>query len=259
MSYSLIGHFVDIKNKKRIVSAELGFMKNLNTMRYSNEFEGITATGVTKDEEYPDITMYTYTEFNGYYSKGVLEDPLLKDSFIKKNTTHREGVEGFVFDKDFIEKNKETFEKYEQHPSFEEMVHKSDDFDSKYVMVYYRETKKNQGTWFKASDFDGVEDKYKKEFYDRKSRVDKLNAMKDTKDWFEMSEDARNNFLEELSYAEDDLQDAEWKYWSIQKMNNIIDFIKEDVGFPYKDETGSTRYKWNYDDNREIEIYIEVD
>lgn len=74
-----------------------------------------------------------------------------------------------------------------------------------------------------------------------------------------MSEEARNNLLEELGWAEEDFQDADWKYWSIQKMVNILDFIKEDVGFMSKDETGSTRYMRNYNDKREIEVYVEVD
>ena len=260
MGYSLIGHFVDVKNKKRMVSADLGFMKNLNERRYSNEFEGINATGKTKDEDYPEITEYTYTEFQGYYQKSVIDDPELKGNFVIKEKTHKEGINGYCFDKAFIEEHKETFEKYEVHPSLEEMVKGgTEDFNKKTVLLYYRETKKNNGTWFKSSDFTGSEEKFKKEYEEKKSRVDKLKSLKDTKEWFEMSEDGRNNCLEEINWAEEDLQDAEWKYWSIQKMNHIIDFICEDVGFPYKDETGSTRYMWNYDDKREIEIYIEVD
>ena len=261
MSYSLIGHFVDVHNKKIIVSAELGFMKNLNTMRYSNEFENITATGTAKDEDYPEITEHTYTEFQGYYQKSVINDPELKDNFIVKEKTHKEGINGYCFDKAFIEEHKEIFEKYEVHPTLEELMKKdsSEDIEKKYLLLYYREAKKNHGTWFKPNDFEDAVDDIKKEYEEKKARIDKLKSLKDTRDWFEMSEEARNNLLKELGWAEEDFQDADWKYWAIQKMVNILDFIKEDVGFMYKDETGSTRYMWNYDDKREIEIYIEVD
>jgi hypothetical protein len=102
-------------------------------------------------------------------------------------------------------------------------------------------------------------DGFEKEYEEKKTRLNKLKSLKDTKEWFEMSEKAQNNLLSEIGWAEEDLQDIEWKYWSIQKMVNVLDFIEEDVGFMYTDETGATGYTWKYEDKREIEVYIEVD
>ncbi len=260
MSYSLIGHFVDVKNKKIICSAELGFMKNLNERRYSNEFEGITPTGTANDDDYPEITKYHSTEFIGYFKKEFLDDVKLYGTYREKlRKEMNTEAKSYVLLDGKYESNKEYMEKYAANLSLNELLNKGDDFDQKYILLYRSDTKSSNGTWFKLSDFSGVQDFLRKEYEEKKVRLDKLNSMKDTTEWFEMSENARNNLLEEIGYASEDLEEIEWKYDSIVKMNNILDFINEDLGFRYEDEDGCTRYSWKYNDNREIEIYIEVD
>jgi hypothetical protein len=259
MSYSLIGHFVDVNNKKVIVSAELGFMKNLNSRRYSADFEEIDSTSKTKMEDYSEITTYIYTDFQGYYKKDILEDPFFKQMFTVKNNTFRNGEPGYVFDKDFIEKHKEDFEKYSMSPSLEDLVNKSDELKEKAVIVYYRETKETSGIWYSMKDFEDAVPNIRKEYEEVKARLAKLEGMKDTYEWFKLDENAQNNILEEIGWVKEEVEDKEWKYDSIVKMTNILDFIKHDVGFKYVDEDGSTKYNWYYDDNREIDVFIEVD
>lgn len=260
MSYSLIGHFVDVKNKKVICSAELGFMKNLNERRYSNDFEGVTPTGTAHDEDYPEITRYRSIEFIGYFKKSFLDDDefygAYKEKIRKEMNTE---AKAYVFLDGKYEPQKEKLEKYSANLSLNELMNKGDDFDKKYILLYRSEIKDSGGTWFKASDFAGVQDSIKKDYEEKKARFSKLNSMKDTKEWFEMSETGQNNLLEEISYISEDLEDVEWKYDAIVKMNNILDFITEDLGFRYNDEDGCTRYSWKYNDNRDVEIYIEVD
>lgn len=260
MSYTLIGHFVDVKNKKLICSAELGFMKNLNTRRYSNDFDGIDPTGTADGKEYPFLTEYRSSSFIGYYRKEFLDDESIKGLYKEKvNNEISTEADSYVFLEGEYDSCKDYIKKYEAKLSVSEIMEKKSDFRDNYIILYASEVTEVNGKWFKASDFLGVQDKLRNEFFEKKSRLDKLNSMKDTRDWFEMSESARNNLIEEIGYAKEDLEEAEWKYDSIVKMNNILDFISEDLGFRYVDEDGCTRYKWYYDDNREIEVYIEVD
>jgi len=258
MSYTLIGHFVDVKNKKVICSAELGFMKILNSMRYSNEFDDVIPTGKTKDSDYPEITQYTDCEFLGYFKKEFLDDTKFYGSYKEKTRNDiRSEVKSYVFLQGMYDGIKNEVKEYIVNLPFNEIS--SPDFNEKYILLYNSEIKASNGTWFGASDFKDVEEKLKSEYFSKKERVQKLNSLRDTKDWFEMSDDARNNVLEEIGYAEEDFEETGYKYESAVKINNILDFIQSDLGFRYINGDGETRYEWNYDDDREIEIYIEVD
>ena len=67
MSYSLIGRFVDVNNRRHVIDAELGFLKCLNDRSYSYHFSDINSTSQTKNSDYPDVTSYIDYKFSDYY------------------------------------------------------------------------------------------------------------------------------------------------------------------------------------------------
>lgn len=259
MSYGLMGHFVDVKNKKVIVSAEIDFMKNLNSTRYSSDFEGIVSTSHTCNEEYPSITSYMSREFKGYYDRSILEDPLFADNNTIITNTYRKNDTGYVFKSEFFDENEEFFKKHEVSLPLKDLVDNEDrSAEEKLVLVFVSEKKQSRGTWYKMNDFVSELERFEKKYEERKARVAKLVAMQDTVEWFEMSEDARNNLLEEIGYAEEDADYSKYEYMSLQKMCNVLEFVAENVTFAYTDECGQTHYKWAYEDNRDIEVFVEV-
>ena len=258
MSYSLIGKFVDVKNKKRIIDAELDFLKNLNDTRYSCRFSDITSSSKTKDDDFPDVTTYVEHNYIGYYKREVMETDWAKGAFYKYNKPYGNPGIGYTVEKKFFEEHDSDFKEFEVRPTVEEMM-KGFDADSNTICLYTRENARTSGIWYTASDFEKGKEIIEKEYNELLEKKRKLDALKYSKDWYGMKEAAKNEFLEDYGYLSEDLEDAEWKVWSINKIINILDFMNDNVGFRQVDEYGETSYVWNYDDERQIEVYIEVD
>lgn len=243
MGYTLVGHFVDVQNKKEIASAYLDFMKNLNEVRYSCEFEHVFSSSNVRSDEYPDVTSYKSMEMFGYYKSDVLNDPDLKDAISEHNSNFNKNTYGRDFeyevDEVFFEKNKDKFQKYEI-PVFELKDNET------YVTLGCMTTEQRNGIWYTAADFENAATAYLKEYDKATERFNKLNALNNTKDYFEMSENAKNEFLSELSFAEEAVSDAKCRYECICKMNNIMDFMSSD--FIIHD---------SYYGMRDIEVFVE--
>ena len=255
MSYSLIGHFVDVDNKKVMLSADVSFLKNINTTRYSNKFEKIMPSGKSIDSDYPEITTYTYADFENYYSKSILNDPEISNSFAhyEANGGYSNPADMYIVDSDFFNVNKDVFEKYLVSPP---NGFPNADFIANNISIYVRKCDKNCGNWFKESDFEKFLPDFENEYKSKEKQYNYLQSMRNSKDWFEMSETGRNNLLDEISVVGEDLEDAKWKYFSVLKFLNIIEFLRTDVCEMQKDCNGCTNHLWNVNENHEIEIYI---
>ena len=258
MSYSLIGKFVDVKNKRRIMDAELDFLKNLNDTRYSCRFADVESSSTTNDDDFPDVTTYIEHDYVGYYNRKIMQTQWAGQNFREYIKPHSNPGLGYSVDKAFFEDHRADFEMFVVSPTVEEMM-KGFDEKSDIICVYTRKDAKSGGIWYKQEDFEKGKEIIEKHYNEILEKKQKLDAIKYSKDWYEMSEKARNEFLEDYSYIEEDLEDAQWKVWSVNKIINILDFFNENYGERVVDVYGETSYVWNYDDKRQIEVYIEVD
>jgi len=260
MSYSLIGHFVDVKNKRIFFSGDVSFLKNLDCRRYSAQFSDITATGGKYKDNFQDIIVDYVIDFENYYDKEILDNPEIIKGLISgyKPESYKPSERiNYVVDETFLKEHKSVFEEYKLSPSIEETLNGFENNEN-VIPVYLKKKTKVEGLWYKASDFEDAKDKIYKEYEEARKKVEKLESIKYTKEWFEWTEEGRGNLLEELSWANSDLEDKLWQKESLDKMLNILDFLKEDLGYRVINQWGQTRYKWNYDEPREIEIFIEV-
>ena len=255
MSYTFIGTFVDVKNKRRIASAELGRLKSLNTHRYACDLKDIHPTGTAKDEDYPEITMDVHYEYISYFKKELL-DKFSLNHYRKKDWNKTQNA--YFVDENFYNEHKEEFAPYEIKVTLEDYKSFNEN-STDIVILYEKRIRKNNGQWYRKEDFEKVEETLGKTYIDKIIELHELKKLKNTKEWFEMSEDAKNSYLSEVGYLEEAINEYhEPEYNAIEYILNIFDFL-EDVGTPVYNEFGELRYEWNYDDKREIELYIEVD
>lgn len=255
MSYGFLGTFVDVKNKRVIMTAELDRLKALNLQRYACVLKDITPTGTANDEDYPDITNDVYYDYVGYYRPNILENALGFTPYRKKEWNKTKNA--YYLYEDVVEANKTLLSKYEIKPTLEELQTFNEDGDD-IIILYARKTKNNGGSWYRYSDFSKAEEKIKEEYFKKRDELNELRKLRNTKDYFEMSEDGKNSYLSEVGYLEESLEEYESEYQAIEYILNIFEFFKEDVAYPSINNFDEKSYTWYYDDKREIELYIEV-
>lgn len=258
MSYSYLGTFVDVKNHRKIITADISRLKSLNQYAYKCDLKDICPTGKAKDEDYPDITTDILYEFVSYYDREKLFKSGIKiniQPYRKKEWNKTK--DAFYVTEEEYEKYKEAMEPYAVNPSLEEL--KTFDEDDKGIIILYkRYKKKNDGQWYRAADFEKVEKALKDTYQSKVLELHELKKLRNTKDWFEMSEEAKNSYLEEVSYLESAIEEEyEPEYEAVEYILSIFSFLEEE-GLPVPNEFGEISYEWSYDDNREIELYIEV-
>ena len=246
MSYGFLGTFVDVHNKRVLFTAELNRLKSLN----------LRGTGTAKDEDYPDITTDVYYDYVGYYKKEILESGIIFYPYRKKEWNQTKNA--YYLSEMVIGGNIGLLQAYEIRPSLDELTTFNEDNDD-IIILYAKKIKKNGGQWYRYDDFSNAEEKIKEEYFKKRDELIELRKFRNTKEYFEMSEEGKNSYLSEVSYLEESVEDSEWEYLSIEYILNVFDFIKEDVGYPKTNEFGEKSYEWYYDDKRNVELYIEVD
>lgn len=258
MSYGFLGTFVDVKNKRILFTAELDRLKSLNERAYSCELKNIYPTGTAKDEDYPDVTTDVMYEYVGYYKQNVIPElaHLGFDTYRKKewNRTNK----AYYLPEDVIGSNADILSAYEVKPAMEELTTFNEDSDD-IIILYAKRIKNNNGSWYRYEDFSQAEEKIKSEYFKKLEELYDLKKIRNTKEYFEMSENGKESYLSEVSYFEDLVEECKWEYDAIEYILHIFDFIKEDIGFQKVNEFGEKSFDWYYDDNRDVELYIEVD
>lgn len=262
MGYSLFGRFVDVKNKKVVLEGYFDFMKNLSEMRYSSRFEGVSSSSKTSTEEFKDIFDSTAADFVSYAPASILDSEIFLDNSqrwrpAKENLYRNSTVPNVILDEDFYEENKDFINEFNASLGLRDML---SDFTSNGDVVLLRVKKRLEieGTWYKKEDFEEVAEKVKAEFEAKKESVQKLKDMRTSPQYYEMSEEGKNSFLSDLGFEEDELEDLQFKVWAINKLMNLFEFVKEDLCFEEKDSDGIRKLISSYDDNREVELFIEV-
>ena len=256
MSYSYIGTFVDVKNKKRIITADLSRLKAINLHSYRCDLRDVSPSGTAKDEDYLDITHDVIYDYAAYYRKEVVDNVEVNFVPYRKKDWNKDFNAFFITEEEY-EANKDTLATYEIQLSVKEMA-EFDESREDIIILYKKKVKKNDGVWYRLADFKKAEDKIKSEYLNKRDELHNLRKLRNTKEWFEMSEEARNNYLEEVGYMEESLEELECEYDAITYILNIFEFLQEDMGYPDKNEFDEVNYIWQDKDNREIEVYIEV-
>ena len=256
MSYSYIGHFVDVNNHKKVVSADVSFLKNINERAYGCNLNGVSPHGTAKSEDYPDITTEACYTWVGYFYRSILNE---KYSIYSKNRDNegRDIVHGYFIDAENY--NKEEFTSKLINVSYEELFKPT--FWEEHpdvISLYVKKVKNVDGEWYSFDDFRNAEEKIKNKYLEALKRVNKLEELKNTKDWFEMSDTAQEKYFDELDYAKEELEEADINYWTIEKILSIFEFLQEDAAETSKNEFDEVNYKWEYDLHRKIEVFIEV-
>lgn len=253
MSYSLLGHFVDAKNKKFICTADISFLKDLNIRSYSNQFDKIYPTGKANKNDYEETKKYTYAEFVNYVREDILEDSQIKNLIVKYSSENypSDFRKYIIFEESAKEKQSLINNYIVSNIDFSDSSKKSS-----IVMLFYRKNKEIDGLWYTLKDFNDALNEYTKEYEDNQNRLAKLKSMEDTIEWFKLDDDCRERILTEIKYAEESKEDSRCKLESLQKIINVMDFMKYDVGY-LKNEL-DTEWDWNYSEDRDIEVFIEV-
>ena len=256
MSYSYIGTFVDVKNKKRISSGVLNRLKSLNMYRYRCDLKDIYPTGTAKDEDFPEITSYVYYEYVAYFKKEIL-DKFILYPYRKKEWNKTQNA--YFVNEEIYNERKSEFDPYEIKISLED--YKSfDENSSDIVILYEKRVRKNNGQWYRREDFEKAEEKIAKAYIDKTIELHELKKMKNTKDWFEMSEEAKSSYFQDVSDLESAIEeDYRPEFNAIEYILSLFEYLQDDMGTPKYNEFGELSYEWSYDDKREIELYIEVD
>ena len=255
MSYSYIGTFVDVRNHKILESATLNILKSLNMHAYHCDLRDIAPTGVGKSEDYPEITKDVYYEFVSYYKKEVRNGISLWP-YRRKDWNKTQNA--FFLEEEIYEKCKDVLEPYAVKPTLEE--YKSfDENNDDIIILYVKRVKNNNGQWYRRKDFEAAQEKITRNYIDKVVELRELKKLKNTKDWFEMSEEGRSNYYEEVNDLECAIEDDyKPELDAIEYILNVFDFL-QDTGTRVFNEFGELIYEWDYDDHREIELYIEVD
>lgn len=254
MSYSYLGTFVDVENHRKIITADISRLKSLNQYSYHCDLKDIHPTGTAKDEDYPDITTDIYYEYIAYFKKDIL-DKFTLCPYRKKDWNKTQNA--YFVNEDVYNERKSELEPYEIKLSLED--YKSFDENSSDIIILYKKVvKKNDGQWYRREDFEKVEKALKDNYLNKVLELHDLKKLRNTKEWFEMSEKAKNSYLEEVSYLESSIEeDYEPEYNAVEYILSVFDLL-EDEGLPAPNEFGEVSYEWSYDDKRKIELYIEV-
>ena len=126
------------------------------------------------------------------------------------------------------------------------------------IMIFVKKRESVTGMWYRMEDFMSLKDKLDKELSDKRAFVDKLKAIRHSADYYNMSEDAKNTLLSDIDYETELLDDLEWDVSSVEKLLNLFSFIIEDMCFEGKDADGVRQLVTCYDDNRDVELFVEV-
>lgn len=250
MSYSLMGYFVIPKKKKVVLKGNLDFLKVLNARRYSSEFEDIYATGESSINDYPEISEQYYKKFVGAYSKDILKDENFTSVAKEFKSDQEQGIL-YMLDPDVFDNIRDDISKYIRTYPFK-------DGEEDLINVFTKVKDNVNGAWYKLSDFLNALEKVKADYEKYKDTTKKLESIKYTKDWFDMSSDAKDNYYEDLKWAEEDLETEEAKLDSLTKIINIMSFLDSETFETYTDEIGITRFDFHSWESQELEVFVEV-
>lgn len=261
MSYSLFGRFIDVKNKKILAEGYIDFMKNVSEMRYSARFDGVEPDFKIKTEDFSDLFELYESQFVMYSSKEILDDEIfVKNSHKWRFAERNKAVEKYkniLLDEDFYEENKEHMTEFNVKLDLKSLFDrdtKNDDI----ITISVKKRENISGIWYTYNSFEGLLKELTLELKEKRERVDALNKTRWSAEYYNMSEEGRSNFISDLEYEQEELEDLQCKVDSVNRLLNIFEFFSSDMCFEDKDPDGIRILKTPYEDGRKVELFVEV-
>lgn len=257
MSYYFTGYIIDTKNKKVLCEADFSILKNINEQGYSLDLTDVTPSGSGNIDDYPNVKYYKYDEFKGYFKKQILKEPITfglmgyANPEIKYESYH-------VSLQDYTD-NMVIFDKYNAYNQDDISSIKDINIDD-YLTIYIERKEERNGSWFKKDDFQNAYVILKKKVEDAKKELNRLDAVRFSKEYYEMSDDAKDNLFNDMVWKNEDIENYETQLDTVRYIRNIFAFFMEDVYYspdaeikPIGEELTSS-----FSDKREIEIFLTV-
>ena len=244
MGYGLTGIFFEPKEKKEILRVDLDFLKCLNDRSYSASFTDINDVYFEDSQDYNQQLLYRNRIEDGYF-----RDDILKQDFFKGERAYSLNIfPSYEVHMSQYDDHKEDYNKYRV-----EGVSINDMKNVIYITFYSYEVEK--GHWFDYGCFEEARKIITKRYEDAREKLKKLTDQEYTKDWFEMSEDARNRWCEEVSWAQEGLEEEETEKEAIDKIVNLYDIVNNNLGIKVKEGA----VDWNHFESRNCRLFIYVD
>lgn len=245
MGYGLVGKFVDKTTRKMLGSYDMDFLKNLNDCSYSSTFSNIESTSSTVDSDFPEVTTSKEIIFKNFYKKDICQF-LSSESFQEyKSPWCYKDYKAYIVNPEALD-------------SIDTLKTNDMEDTENVVAVFCIEEIKYKGTWYTLKDVSDGRKKIQKEFENAKEEVRRLRDMKNSIQYFEMSENAKNGLLTELRYAEDGLEECEWNLGSINSLYYLFINLAQNLYYVSCDEFGVEHVFASWENKRDIELFIEV-
>ena len=260
MSYSLFGRFIDVKNKKILAEGYIDFMKNVSDMRYSARFDGVEPDFKIKTEDFSDLFELYESQFVMYSSKEILDDELFVKNSHRWRFTERnlpiEKSKNILLDEDFYEENKDRMTEFNVKLDLKSLFDdaKKDDI----ITVCVKKKENVSGIWYTYDSFAGLLKELTLELKEKREHVDALNKTRWSSEYYNMSEEGKSDFISDLEYEQEELEDLQCKVDSVSRLINIFEFFSNDMCFEDEDPDGIRILKTPYEDGRKVELFVEV-
>lgn len=258
MSYYFTGYIIDTKNKKVLCEADFSILKNINEQSYSIDLTDVTPSGSGNLDDYPDIKYYKYDEFKGYFKKQILKEPITFGLRGYAKPDKKEYESYHVSLQDYTD-NIDIFDKYNAYNQDDIASIKNINIDD-YLTIYIERKEERKGSWFRKEDFENAYVILRKKVEDAKKELNRLDAVRFSKEYYEMSDAAKDNLFQDMVYKNEDIEDDRARRDTVRYIMNIFAFFMEDVYYspdaeikPVEKELTSS-----LSDKREIEIFLIV-
>jgi hypothetical protein len=246
MGYGLVGKFIDKTNRKLLGSYDMDFLKNLNDCGYSSTFSDIESTSTTVDSDFPEVTVSKEIIFKSFYKNDILQ--FLSPKSFQEYTTPwcYQEYDAYIVNPEVLDSIKDFL--VDDYTKDKENL----------VAVFCIEEINYNGTWYTFKDISDGRDKIQKEYEEAQEEVRRLRNMKNSIQYFEMSENGKNDLLSELKYAEDSLEEWKWNLDSVNSLYYLFDNLAHNLYYNSYDEFGVEHISASWRNKRNVEVFIEV-
>lgn len=257
MSYYFTGYIIDTKNKKVLCEADFSFLKSINEQGYSLDLTDVTPSGSGNLDDYPNVKYYKYDEFKGYFKKQILKEPITFG--LRGCAKPEEEYESYHVSLQDYTDNIDIFDKYNAYNQDGISSIKDINIDD-YLTIYIERKEERTGRWFKKDDFQNAYDILIKKVEDAKKELNRLDAIRYSKEYYEMSDTAKDDLFQDIKWKNEDIEDYGAQLDTVRYIRNIFAFFMEDVYYSPDAEIkpvgkGPTT---SFSDKREIEIFLTV-
>jgi len=257
MGYYFTGYIIDIKNKKVLCDADFSILKNINERSYSLDLTDVTPSGSGNLDDYPNVKYYKYDEFKGYFKKQILKESITFK--LREYVKSEEECDSYHVSLQDYRDNMDIFDKYNAYNQDDISSIKDISIDD-YLTIYIERKEEREGNWFKKDDFENAYIILKKKVEDAKKELNRLDAIRFSKEYYEMSDAAKDNLFHDMVWKNEEIEGYGTQLDAVRYIRNIFDFFMEDVYYSPDAEIKPVGKELtsSFSDKREIEIFLTV-